>query len=550
MNDKGTATTRRTVTLIAAIAALVGIIAVVLVAVTSETIEPKEAWPAPRYVDDTEQSGLVHSYDGDWTFFVGGGIATFDCDDDGKLDVFIAGGEQPSRLFRNTSEIDGPITFDEVSEYATSIDRVTGAYPIDIDSDGRDDLIVLRNGPNMALRGDGNCQFEQVDDLWNIPAGDAWTTAFSATWEGSNNLPTLAFGNYVLLDEDGFQNGDCYDNALLRPDGDRYGDTIPLHPSWCTLSMMFSDWNRSGNRDLRVSNDRHYYRDGEEQLWHIEPETAPWLYEESEGWNSLQIWGMGIASHDVAGDDRPEVLLTSQGDNKLQILTDQAVGPDYRDIAIRRGVTAHRPYDGGDVRPSTAWHPEFQDVNNDGFVDLYISKGNVDADPAFASDDPNNLLLGQPDGTFLEGAIDAGIVHYARTRGAAVVDLNGDGWLDIIEVNRVENVRIWRNTGSSRAGNTAGHWVAIELVKEAPNSRAVGAWVSVRIGDHTMERELTIGGGHASGQLGPLHFGLGRATRAEVMIQWPDGSRSDWLSVDADQVVTVSDVDGGKVVGS
>ena len=95
----------------------------------------------------------------------------------------------------------------------------------------------------------------------------------------------------------------------------------------------------------------------------------------------MQIWGMGIASHDVTGDGLPEVFLTSQGDNKLQALTEGAAQPSYSDIAIRRGVTAHRPFAGDDPLPSTSWHPEFQDANNDGFTDLFITKGNVEAMP-------------------------------------------------------------------------------------------------------------------------------------------------------------------------
>ena len=88
-------------------------------------------------------------------------------------------------------------------------------------------------------------------------------------------------------------------------------------------------------------------------------------YTEADGWRPLQIWGMGIASEDLTGDGYPEVYLTSQGDNKLQTLADGPAQPTYEDIALELGVTAHRPYTGGDVLPSTAWHAEFADVNND-----------------------------------------------------------------------------------------------------------------------------------------------------------------------------------------
>ena len=91
--------------------------------------------------------------------------------------------------------------------------------------------------------------------------------------------------------------------------------------------MLFSDWDRSGRRDLRVTNDRHYYTDGEDQLWRVLPDEAPTEYDRADGWQRLRIWGMGIASQDLDGDGYPEVYLTSIGDNKLQTL---AGGPGSR----------------------------------------------------------------------------------------------------------------------------------------------------------------------------------------------------------------------------
>ncbi len=204
-----------------------------------------------------------------------------------------------------------------------------------------------------------------------------------------------------------------------------------------------------------MSNDRHYYREGEEQLWRIAPGEAPREYTEADGWRPLQVWGMGIASQDLTGDGYPEVFLTSQGDNKLQTLEDGPAQPTYRDIALERGVTAHRPFVGGDVLPSTAWHPEFEDVNNDGFVDLFVSKGNVDAQSGNATRDPSNLLIGQTDGTFVEGAEAAGIVGFDRARGAALVDLNLDGMLDLVVVNRRVRATVWRNVGQGDAERPA-----------------------------------------------------------------------------------------------
>ncbi len=379
------------------------------------------AMAPPHFVEEAAAAGIDHVYDGDFTFFVGGGVAAFDCDDDGRPDLYFAGGTNPAALYRNESPIGGALRFVEVPDPATDLTEVVGAYPVDIDGDGLIDLAVLRYGENVLLRGLGGCRFERANEAWGFDGGDAWTAAFSATWEGSAALPTLAFGNYLDLVSSP-ERTTCADNELVRPEegAATYAEPTPLTPGWCTLSILFSDWDRSGRRDLRMTNDRHYYLDGEEQLWRVAAGEAPRLYTQDEGWQQMQIWGMGIASYDVTGDGLPEVFLTSQGDNKLQTLAGDAAQPDYRDIALQRGVTAPRPYAGGDPLPSTAWHPEFEDVNNDGFVDLFVSKGNVEAQPDFAAKDPSDLLLGQPDGTFVESGEAAGIVSFVRRprRGA------------------------------------------------------------------------------------------------------------------------------------
>jgi len=251
----------------------------------------------------------------------------------------------------------------------------------------------------------------------------------------------------------------------------------------------------------------------------------------------MQIWGMGIASQDLTGDGYPEVYLTSQGDNRLQALTAGAGQPTYRDIALRHAVNAPQPFTGGESLPSTAWHPEFADVNNDGFVDLFVSKGNVSEQAGYATRDPSELMLGAPDGMFRQAADDAGIVSFERGRGAALVDLNLDGLLDLVEVNLDAPAGLWRNVGSgtNAAAAPMGHWLALRPAQPGANRDAIGAWIEVRIGEATTLREVTVGGGHVSGQLGWIHVGLGPSTSAEVRVLWPDGTQGPWQRVEADR---------------
>jgi hypothetical protein len=419
-------------------------------------------------------------------------------------------------------------------------------------------LIVLRDGENVALRGLGGCRFERANEAWGMAGGGQITAAFSATWEGPARLPTLAFGNYVADADTQDPDHLCADNQLIRPAAagtDRYGAPVALTPAWCALSMLFSDWDRSGRRDLRISNDRHYYSDlsdGEDQLWRMTAGEAPQLYTADDGWLTVRIQGMGIGSYDLNGDGYPDAYLTSQGANVLQSLLAGPSKPTFRDLALKLGVSATRPSSGGDPLPSTAWHPEFTDVNNDGFIDLFVSKGNVENQPDYATKDPSDLFLGQPDGTFVQAAEAAGIVDFARGRGAALADLDLDGRPDLVEVFYDAPVKIWRNedaaaggAGASGAGRASvAHWLDARPVQPAPNVDAIGSWMEVRIGDTVMRREVTVGGGHAGGELGWQHFGLGPASSPDVRVTWPDGTVGPWQHASADEFAILDRASG------
>lgn len=489
----------------------------------------------PAFDERALATGIDHTYDGPWEYFVGGGVATFDCNGDRMPDVFLAGGSGPSALFVNQSLPTQGLRFDRHDSAVSDLTGVIGAYPLDIDADGMRDLVILRVGENRVYKGGPDCSFKLSNASLGIDGGRSWTTAFSATFEPDLPGPTLAFGNYVDRSAPGSPWGTCDDNVLMRPQASlplNYEDAISLSPGHCALSMVFTDWNRSGEDALRVTNDRHYYRDGEEQLWRVPVGGYPRLYSRADGWEPLVIWGMGIAEADLNADGYPEYALTSMGDTRLQQLdVEQASDEDrpvYQDIAWDRGATAHRPYIGDDPRPSTGWHAEFADVNNDARLDLFIAKGNVEAMSDFAAMDPDNLLLGRADGRFTESGAEAGIDRDTRGRGASLTDLDADGDLDLIVVNRGAPVSVFENLGMhSPAGPRAGgNWLALELRQAGPNRDAIGARVSVQTGNLVQTRRVRVGGGHASGSLGFIHLGLGVAERATVRIQWPDGEWS------------------------
>ena len=496
----------------------------------------------PHFVEETDSAGLQSRMEGEFEFQIGGGVATFDCDGDGLPEVYITAGVNKAKFYRNRSSRGGPIKLQE-ERSGLELTGANGAYALDIDGDGNTDLVVLRVGEVQVFRGLGSCRFERATDKWALRSGNVWHSAFSATWERGQSWPTLAIGTYVDRNKPDFPWGSCTAGSLLRPaPGDKgFAPPITLAPGHCALSMLFSDWGRTGEAALRVSNDREYYKGGQEQLWRVAPGLAPQLYTAEQGWKPLQIWGMGIASHDLDGDGRPEVFLTSMADNKLQKLEGDGSRPSYGDVAFKRGVTAHRPYVGGDIHPSTAWHAQFADVNHDGLVDLFVVKGNVASMPDFATLDPNNLLLQQPDGRFVEVGQQAGIASYRRGRGGMLVDLNGDGLLDMLVVNRWDKAQLWRNVGAGTADKPLpiGQWLQIRLRQGGGNRDAVGAWVEVDLGERIIRQELTIGGGHASGNLGWMHFGLGQAGSVKLRVLWPFGSWGGWQSVAANDFYIV-----------
>ncbi|MDX8349453.1 CRTAC1 family protein [Cognatiyoonia sp. IB215446] len=472
----------------------------------------------PRFED--RSFGLPdHVYDGGWEHFVGGGIAVFDCNRDGLPDIFAAGGENPAKLFVNQ----GDFTFIPVEFPA--ITGVTGAYPLDINSDGTLDLFIMRVGQNELQMGAGDCRFSRGSEL---PLRDDWTTAFSAWWDDQGLV--MAIGNYVdRSDPDGPFEA-CDDNYLLRAGSGDYFAT-PLTPGYCPLSMLAANDAR-GRPTLRISNDRHYYvRGGHEQMWDIA--DGHFLGPE-DGWNNVSLWGMGIASRDLTGDGLDEVMLTSMGDQLMQL-----ANPDgtYGAAPYSIGTYAQRPHIGDDGRPSTGWHAEFADVDNDTQPDLFIAKGNVDQMPGLATRDPNNLLMQNEDGTFVEAAATAGIATTDRSRGAAFADFDNDGRLDLVVMNRRAPMELYRNITED-----TGNWLRVDMSQMDVNTFGIGATIIVRYGADSagiQVQQKVVGGGHAGGSALPLHFGLGDAESAVITVRWPDGSVSGHESP-ANQTLIIS----------
>ena len=279
----------------------------------------------PHFVDDTPASGINHRYDGEFDYFVGGGVAAFDCDGDGRDELFFAGRSAPAALYHNDSPIGGALRFSPIPSPVTDLTAVVGAYPLDLDSDGHTDLVVLRRGGDVVL-GPRRLPLRAASN-WGSScarAGRPPSAPPGRVGTGCRRSPLVGISYPARIVATSA--GCCGRRRRALP------TPTPSSSRPATARCPFCSATGATRAALTsaVSNDRHYYTNGQEQLWHIVTGEPPTAYTEADGWRPLQIWGMGIASQDVTGDGLPEVFLTSQGDNKLQTLTAGTERPEYR----------------------------------------------------------------------------------------------------------------------------------------------------------------------------------------------------------------------------
>ena len=464
-------------------------------------------------------------------FFVGGGVAAFDCDDDGRDDLYFAGGTAargavPQREPGGRGAALRP-------PYRRRSPTYRGHRRLPHRHRRRRPRRPGRPPPRRQRHPPGprRLRVRARQRPLGIDGGHAWTVAFSATWEGTNALPTLAFGQLPGARDRRLRQERARATAPATGHVRTAGRARRRATARCRCcsatgaarASATSAWRTTGTTTSTAS----------EQLWRIAAGQRPAPLHRGRRLAAAADLGDG---HRQPGPHRRRPSRGVPHEPGRQQAPDTGprarAGPTYEDIALERGVTAQRPYAGGDVLPSTAWHPEFEDVNNDGFVDLFVTKGNVEAQPDYAprSEQPPARAAGRH---VRQGARGRASSSIERARGAALVDLNLDGMLDLVVVNRRANVKVWRNVGRGdaeqpRADGRLDRAAAPAAGPERRRHRCVGRGEDRRTGD--VDRELTVGGGHAAGQLGWRTFGLGDHDRAEVRVQWPDGETGPWMT--------------------
>ena len=296
-----------------------------------------------RFVDETAAAGLDHTYDGDSTFSVGGGVAVFDCNGDGRPDIYLAGGSNPAALYRNDSPVGGALRFTRLHDPATDLTDVDGRLP---DRHRR----RRQGGPGgparrrerpparprrlplrAGQRGLGVRRRQRLDHRLQRQVGGLGAAADARLRQlpRARCRPASRRSTAPTTRSSG---------RTPTGDGLRAADRRST-PGYCTLSMLFSDWDRSGRRDLRMTNDRQLLRrrPGPALAGRARASRRACTPTRTAGSRCRSgAWASPATTSPATATRR--YFLTSQGDNKLQTLTTGPGQPTYRDIALKRGV--------------------------------------------------------------------------------------------------------------------------------------------------------------------------------------------------------------------
>jgi enediyne biosynthesis protein E4 len=518
---------------------------------------------------------------------MGCGVALFDYDQDGWLDIFLVNGTSldpavqdrhpTSYLFHNNH--DG--TFTDVTEKArlTRSGWGQGCCVGDYDNDGFDDLFVSYWGHNVLYHNNGDGTFTDVSEPAGVAgSGTCWGAGCCFLDYDRDGHLDLFVANYVNFDPahapkpgqavycnyndipvpcgpQGFAGGT---NTLYHNRGDgtfadvseESGIARPRGPS----SMVFvgRNWQPTGSYGMGAAA-ADFDNDGWPDIY-VACDTAPiLLYRNNHDGtfrevavpagcaldeNGVAQSGMGVAVGDFDADGSLDIARTNFSDQLTTLYRNYGKGA-FDDVSIKAGLGVNRKYLGFGVG--------FLDFDNDGWKDLFIANGHVYSQITSRKlhvtyKQPKVLYRNLGNGHFEDVSSKAGPAIRVENlgRGCAFGDFDNDGDVDVVVNNLDGPPTLLRNDGGNK-----NNWIMIKCVGTRSNRSAIGTRVKVTSGDHSQIDEVMSGSSYYSQNDFRLHFGLGRATKADsVEVAWPSGVKESFANLAANQLVVLQEMKG------
>jgi enediyne biosynthesis protein E4 len=488
-----------------------------------------------------------------------GGVALFDYNNDGLLDIFLVNGGRITeglrvpehfergnprywnRLYRQNR--DG--SFLDVTQAAGLANAGNGNYGMgvavgDYDNDGNADLYVTSYGKNILYHNNGDGTFMDVTAKAGV-AGGGWSVSAGFFDYDNDGRLDLFVTRYMDWDADHNKicGGDwhtyCPPNAfpattclLYRNRGDGTFEDVTERSGLAAkkgraLGVAFADYDGDGFTDIFVSNDGMqqylFHNNGDGTFTECGLESGVAFTADGKGMS-----GMGVVFQDYDNDGRPDVLVTVLP-REIYSLYHNEGGGNFNYASLEAGL-------GALTSMSSGWGVGLEDFDNDGWKDLFVAQGHVldnvqDIDASLRYKELPLIALNHK-GRFERA--DSGVTKPLAARGVAFGDIDNDGCMDAVLSCLGGPPVLLLNRGGG-----ANHWLSISLQGTRSNRDGYGARVSV----NGQTRVATSTGSYLCANDKRLHFGLGPAEQASVEILWPSGVKQVINNVRADQFLPV-----------